>query len=83
MLALLGLAFLLFLAGREIDVQRLRANLLRGALASYALTLTLGGVAAMLFGVLDWTRSPVLLAATLSATSLGLIVPVLLDAEQA
>jgi len=37
----------------------------------------------MLFGVLDWVRSPLLLAVTLSATSLGLIVPVLLDADQA
>jgi len=82
-LALLGLAFLLFLAGLEIDVRRLRGNLLRVALAGYALTLALGGVAGMLFGVLDWVRSPLLLAVTLSATSLGLIVPVLSDADQA
>jgi Kef-type K+ transport system membrane component KefB len=82
-LALLGLAFLLFLAGLEIDVRRLRGNLLRVALAGYALTLALGGVAGMLFGILDWVRSPLLLAVTLSATSLGLIVPVLSDADQA
>ncbi len=82
-LALLGLAFLLFLAGLEIDVRRLRGNLLRVALAGYALTLALGGIAGMLFGILDWVRSPLLLAVTLSATSLGLIVPVLSDADQA
>jgi len=65
------------------DVRRLRGNLLRVALAGYALTLALGGIAGTLFGVLDWVRSPVLLAVTLSATSLGLIVSVLLDADQA
>jgi Kef-type K+ transport system membrane component KefB len=82
-LALLGLAFLLFLAGLEIDVRRLRGNLLRSALAGYAVTVGLGGLAGLLFGVLDWVRSPLLLAVTLSATSLGLIVPVLQDASQA
>src|SRR5437016_61176 len=60
-LALLGLAFLLFLAGLEIDVRCLRGNLLRVALAGYALTLALGGVAGMLFGILDWVGSPLLL----------------------
>jgi Kef-type K+ transport system membrane component KefB len=71
-LGLLGLAFLLFLAGPEIDVRGLRGRLLRVALAGYVLTLALGAVAGTLFGVLDWVRSPVLV-----------IVPVLLDAEQA
>jgi Kef-type K+ transport system membrane component KefB len=82
-LALLGLAFLLFLAGLEIDVRRLRGNLLRSALAGYTVTVGLGGLAGLLFGVLDWVRSPLLLAVTLSATSLGLVVPVLQDASQA
>jgi Kef-type K+ transport system membrane component KefB len=81
-LALLGLAFLLFLAGLEIDVRRLRGHLLRVALVGYGLTLAVGGVAGLVFGVLDWVRRPLLLAVTLSATSLGLIVPVLLDADQ-
>src|SRR5690349_7591119 len=41
-LALFGLAFLLFLAGLEIDVHRLRGRPLRFALAGYLLTLVLG-----------------------------------------
>jgi Kef-type K+ transport system membrane component KefB len=82
-LALLGLAFLLFLAGLEIDVQRLRGRLLSIALLGFAVTfglalMTGGGLAAV-----GWISNPLLLAITLSATSLGLVVPVLKDAGQA
>ncbi|MEQ4210372.1 cation:proton antiporter [Actinopolymorpha sp. B9G3] len=82
-LALLGLAFLLFLAGLEIDVRRMRGHLLRAVLAGYGLTLVLSVLAGLLFDALDWVRSPLLLAVTLSATSLGLVVPVLTDAGEA
>jgi Kef-type K+ transport system membrane component KefB len=82
-LALLGLAFLLFLAGLEIDVQRLRGRLLRLAAAGFVLSLALGLVAGFAFRLTGWVRSPLLLAIALSATSLGLIVPVLKDAGQA
>lgn len=81
--ALLGLAFLLFLAGLEIDVRRMRGHLLRVALEGYGFTLVLGVLAGLVFGSVGWVRSPLLLAVTLSATSLGLIVPVLVDAGQA
>jgi Kef-type K+ transport system membrane component KefB len=78
--AVLGLAFLLFLAGLEIDVRRLRGSVLRLALVGYAVTLVLGlGVGGGL-DLLGWTNSPTLIAVTLSATSLGLVVPVLKDA---
>jgi Kef-type K+ transport system membrane component KefB len=78
--AVLGLAFLLFLAGLEIDTERLRGPVLRLALAGYAVSLVLGlGVGGGL-AALDWVGSPVLLAVALSATSLGLVVPVLKDA---
>jgi Kef-type K+ transport system membrane component KefB len=77
--ALLGLAFLLFLAGLEIDVHQLRGPLLRLALLGYLVTLVLGLLIGYAFGALDWVKSPLLLAVTLSATSLGLVVPVLKD----
>jgi Kef-type K+ transport system membrane component KefB len=41
-LALFGLAFLLFLAGLEIDVHRLRGRLLRYAVLGYLVSLVLG-----------------------------------------
>ena len=81
--ALLGLAFLLFLAGLEIDVRRLRGRLLRAALIGYVITLAVGLAAGAGFSAAGWLDSPLLLAITLSATSLGLVVPVLKDAGQA
>jgi len=82
-LALIGLAFLLFLAGLEIDLRQLRGRLLRVAVLGYALTLVLGLSLGGLFAGLGWTASPMLIAITLSATSLGLVVPVLKDAGKA
>jgi Kef-type K+ transport system membrane component KefB len=81
-MALVGLAFLLFLAGLEIDVHRLRGGVLRLALIGYVVTLVLGTASGLGFDALGWVDSPLLLAVTLSATSLGLIVPALKDAGQ-
>jgi Kef-type K+ transport system membrane component KefB len=81
-LALFGLAFLLFLAGLEIDVHRLRGRLLRYALLGYLVSLVLGYGAGASFKVAGWVSQPLLLAIALSATSLGLVVPVLKDAGQ-
>jgi len=81
-LALIGLAFLLFLSGLEIDPRRLRGHLLRLALLGYLITLALGVPIGLGLHGLGWVRSPLLLAIALSATSLGLIVPVLKDAGQ-
>jgi Kef-type K+ transport system membrane component KefB len=80
--AVLGLAFLLFLAGLEIDLHRLRGAVLRLALLGYLVTLALGlGVGGGL-DLVGWVNSPVLVAVALSATSLGLVVPVLKDARK-
>jgi Kef-type K+ transport system membrane component KefB len=81
-LALMGLAFLLFLAGLEIDVARLRGSILRVAGAGFGLTLLLGVAVGLAFGAAGWVKSPLLIAIALSATSLGLVVPVLKDAGQ-
>src|SRR5215467_9407337 len=81
-LALFGLAFLLFLAGLEIDVHRLRGRLLRFAVLGYLVTLGLGYGAGASFTAAGWVSQPLLLAITLSATALGLVVPVLKDAGQ-
>jgi Kef-type K+ transport system membrane component KefB len=78
--ALLGLAFLLFLAGLEIDVRQLRGTLLRLALAGYVVTLMVGVTVGFGLTAAGWARGPGLIAVTLSATSLGLVVPVLKDA---
>src|SRR5262252_6320310 len=81
-LALFGLAFLLFLAGLEIDVHRLRGQLLRYAVLGYLASLVLGYGASASFKAAGWVSQPLLLAITLASTALGLIVPVLKDARQ-
>lgn len=82
-LGLIGLAFLLFLAGLEIDVVGLRGPRLRKTGLGYLVTLAIGIPLGLAFSGAGWVDSPPLLAITLSATSLGLVVPVLKDARQA
>src|SRR3989441_4345342 len=82
-LSILGLAFLLFLAGMEIDLERLRGQALRLAgisLAASAILALAAGYAAFAIGLV---RSPLLVGIILLATSLGLVVPVLKDAGEA
>ncbi|MEP6796755.1 MAG: cation:proton antiporter, partial [Lapillicoccus sp.] len=81
-LALFGLAFLLFLAGLEIDLMRLRGQTLAVAAGGYAVTLALGLAVGGGLHALGWVQQPLLIAVALSATSLGLVVPVLKDAAQ-
>lgn len=78
--ALVGLAMLLFLAGLEIDVPALRGRVLRLALLGYLISLAVGWAAGGIVASLGWLDSPFLLAVTVSATSLGLVVAVLKDA---
>jgi Kef-type K+ transport system membrane component KefB len=78
----LGLAFLLFLAGLEIDFARLRGRVLTltgiGFAASLAIAVVVG-FGLQLGGLVD---APLLVAITLSATSLGVLIPVLKDAGE-
>jgi len=82
-LALFGLAFLLLLAGLEIDLRGLRGRLLAVAAAGYAVSLALAVLVGVAAGVAGWTTAPLFLAVALTATSLGLVVPVLKDAGRA
>ena len=78
-LALLGLSFLLFLAGSEVDLRRFRGTL--GARVAMSMVISLVG-AAVVVGVLlalGIGGAP-LVGVALLATSLGLVVPVLSDA---
>jgi Kef-type K+ transport system membrane component KefB len=78
-LALIGLAFLLFLSGLEFDIERLPARVLAitavGFVASFAIAIILGlGLKAGGF-----VKSPLFVAIVLVATSLGVVFPVLKD----
>jgi Kef-type K+ transport system membrane component KefB len=82
-LAVIGLAFLLFMVGLELDVRILRGPVLRLAAAGYLVSLLLGTGFGLAVTAAGWVESPLLIAIALSATSLGLVVPVLRDAGQA
>jgi Kef-type K+ transport system membrane component KefB len=78
-LALIGLAYLLFLAGLEIDFGQLRGRLLRLALLSWAISFGLAVAAGFGLELAGLVETPLLVAIILSATSLGVIIPVLAD----
>jgi Kef-type K+ transport system membrane component KefB len=75
----IGLAFLLFLAGLEVDVGRLRGPLTSLAARAFAVSVALAVMAAYLLGLLGIDEDPLLIAIVLVATSLGVLVPVLKD----
>jgi Kef-type K+ transport system membrane component KefB len=81
-LSLLGLAFLLFLAGLEVEYERFRGRPLRLTAVGYVISFAL----ALLIGVGlhegGLVKSPLLIGIALSATSLGIVIPVLKDAGQ-
>jgi Kef-type K+ transport system membrane component KefB len=80
--SLLGLAFLLFLAGLEIDFDRLRGRLLRLAGIGYGVSFALAVAVALGLKAAGLVETPLLVAIILCATSLGVIIPVLKDAGQ-
>lgn len=83
----IGLAFLMFLAGMEIDFSLLFGNGSRQksqdsnplllAFISYFLTIVLAGLGALLLNRLGIEANPWLLTFILSATSLGVLLPIL------
>src|ERR671911_138678 len=81
-LALLGLAFLLLLAGLEIDLDRLRGPRLRSAAAGFVVSLAIAlGIGLGLYAA-GLIQAPLLVAIILSSTSLGIVIPVLADSGQ-
>jgi Kef-type K+ transport system membrane component KefB len=81
-LALIGLAFLLLLAGLEIDFNRLHGRLLRLTGASYLVSFGLALLVGYGLRADNLVKSPLLVAIILSATGLGIILPILKDAGE-
>src|SRR3954449_4383889 len=80
--ALIGLAFVLFLAGLEIEFEKLRGPLLRLTAAGFALSFAIAVVVSLLLSAGGLVDTPLLVAIILCATSLGVLVPVLKDAGE-
>jgi Kef-type K+ transport system membrane component KefB len=79
-LSALGLAFLLFLAGLEIDTQRLRGPLLQRTALSYVVSFVIALAVATALAATGIIDHPLLVAIILSSTALGIIIPLLKDA---
>jgi Kef-type K+ transport system membrane component KefB len=78
----LGLGMLLFLAGLEIDIERLRGPLARLAVSAFAVSAVLGLLCGYAFGLAGQQVQPLLLAIVLMSTSAGLLLPLLKDAGE-
>jgi Kef-type K+ transport system membrane component KefB len=78
-LALIGLAFLLFLSGLEIDVRRLRGAILKLTALAFGVSFVIAIVVGAGLHAGGFVKSPLFVAIVLVATSLGVIVPVLKD----
>jgi Kef-type K+ transport system membrane component KefB len=81
-LSLVGLAYLLFLAGLEIDFGQLRGRLLRLAAIGWAVSFGIAVLVGLSLSAVGLVETPLLVAIVLCATSLGVIVPVLADAGE-
>jgi Kef-type K+ transport system membrane component KefB len=78
----IGLAFLLFLAGLEIEFSKLRGQVLRLAVIGFGVSLAIAVTTGFALKAAGVVQTPLLVAIILSATSLGVIIPVLKDAGE-
>ena len=78
-MATIGLGFLLFLGGLEVDFARLRGPVLRLTSLGYALSFALAVAVALALGAGGLVDTPLLVAIALGSTSLGVLIPVLKD----
>jgi Kef-type K+ transport system membrane component KefB len=81
-LALIGLAFVLFLAGLEIDLDRLRGRVLRITGAAFAASFGIALLVAYSLRAAGQVQTPLIIAIILVATSLGIIIPLVKDVGQ-
>ncbi len=76
----LGLTFLIFLAGYELDLERIRGQPLELAAAGWGVSLVIGLGAAFALVSAGLARDTVVVGLALTTTALGTLVPMLRDA---
>jgi Kef-type K+ transport system membrane component KefB len=81
-LSTIGLAFLLFLAGLELDIKLLRGRRLGVSLVGFAASVAIGLAIGWGLHLLGMVESVVLIAICLSAGAVGMVAPVLKDAGE-
>jgi Kef-type K+ transport system membrane component KefB len=82
LMSLLGLAFLLLLAGLEVEFEQFRGRLLKLTGLGFILSLGIAFVFALGLHEAGLINSPLLIAIIAAATSLGVVIPVLKDAGE-
>jgi Kef-type K+ transport system membrane component KefB len=80
LMALIGLSFLLLIAGLEVDYDRLRGRLLEVTGLGFLLSFGIGLVAGFGLDAAGIVGAPLLVAIMFSATGLGIVIAVLKDA---
>lgn len=78
----LGLASLLFLAGMEIEVERLKGPVMKTTGVAFLASLVLAALVCSGLGAVGAIDTPLFVAILLTATGLGIIVPVLKDSGE-
>ena len=82
LMSLLGLAFLLLLAGLEVEFEQFRGRLLKLTGLGFVASLGIALVFALGLHGAGLVKSPLLIAIIAAATSLGVVIPVLKDAGE-
>lgn len=80
--SLLGLCFLFFMAGLEIDFFRISGRPLKLALQGWVLSLALASGLCGLLYLTGWVKGAMLVAVALSTTAIGTLLPILKESDQ-
>src|SRR6266536_64345 len=78
----LGLAFLFFLAGLELDLSRLRGRPIQLAASGWGISIALGLGVGFALQSIGFVASGLLIGVAISTTALGTLVPILRDSGQ-
>ena len=76
-----GMAATLFMAGMELEFERIRGRPLWLAVGGWGMSVALGLSAAAVLHA-SWLHDPMIVALALATTSLGTLLPILRDADQ-
>jgi Kef-type K+ transport system membrane component KefB len=77
----LGLTYLIFLAGYELDLKRIRGRPLELATAGWGISLVIGLITAFVLVSAGLVLDTVVVGLALTTTAMGTLVPILRDAE--
>src|SRR5690348_9966180 len=81
-LSIMGLSYLLFLSGLEVDLHRLRGRIMILIGSAFLLSFAFASLIGFGLFAIGEINSPLLIAIILVSTSLGIVIPILKDAGE-